>query len=229
MRKFTRLRGDMAICFALTILCVIGISKLDEKTGFFERGFDAVEEALSTDSSKVVPDGEIGGFATEDTLRINPEEDALRNTNGAFTMEVNYVDVINRGTVTGNEYEWHMMELENGKLVAIRINFDKIQDVQKGNFNNAVLPVGVCVYSEDCEAYHLIRQRWNDCEVIDDFYIDMDGEAGYSKTIPQGIVMGILVAIHILIPILIFGLLLGLTLLFHRIGYRLGIFPPLFK
>lgn len=76
------------------------------------------EEALSSDQSTNILDGEIGGFATEDTPRIEPEEEALRKTDGTFTMEVKSVKFLNRGSVTGDEYSWHMMELENGRLVA---------------------------------------------------------------------------------------------------------------
>ena len=224
-----RMRWDMTVCFILTMLCIVGISELDNKIGFFKKGFDAMEEAVSSDQSTSIPNGEIGGFATEDTPRIEPEEEALRKTDETFTMEVKSVKFLNRGSVTGNEYSWYMMELENGKLVAMRINFDKIQDAEGRNFNNSILPVGKCVHDTNCEAYDLIRENYSDCEVIDDFYIDMDGDAGYSKALPKGATMGILVAIEILVPILAMVLLVGLTLLFHMIGCKLGIFPPIFR
>lgn len=56
-----RMRWDMAVCFILTMLCIVGISELDNKIGFFKKGFDAMEEAVSSDQSTSIPDGEIGG------------------------------------------------------------------------------------------------------------------------------------------------------------------------
>ncbi len=144
-------------------------------------------------------------------------------------MEVKYVKVVNRGSVTGEEYEWHMMELENGKIVAMRINFDAIQELDGEDYDKCILPVGECVYDEDCEAYNLIKRECRDYEVIDDFYIDMDGDAGHSKTVPQGLVMGALVAIEILVPVVALAAFVGLTLFFHMIGVKIGIFPPLIR
>lgn len=49
----------MAICFFLTMLCIVGIYQLDEKTGFISKGFDAVGEALFSDSGTELADGEL--------------------------------------------------------------------------------------------------------------------------------------------------------------------------
>ena len=124
-----RMRWDMAVCFILTMLCIVGISELDNKIGFFKKGFDAMEEAVSSDQSTSIPNGEIGGFATEDTPRIEPEEEALRKTDETFTMEVKSVEKLqelNLAQEFGATLEQCSLELDRENNTCL-VMFDKHQ------------------------------------------------------------------------------------------------------
>lgn len=101
-----------------------------------------------------------------------------------------------------------------------------MQEVEDSTMGEQILPVGKVVY-EDCEAYDLIKSQKKGYVVIDDFYIDMDGEAGASKTVSGGSV-AVVWGVTILIPVLAFAVMLGLILGLHAIGGKVGIFPPLF-
>lgn len=235
--KIRRMRWDMAVCLVLMMLTVLGLIKLDDKIGFVNKVFDIMEPYFNPVTE--VPDGEIGGYATKDLPRLETEEE-LRNADGYFTMEMTVVDLYNMGSVTGEEYYWNIVKLDNDRLVAIKLNKDKLQEVKDGRGDKLILPTGVCVHG-DSEAYALIRGKWDDLlkigyTVVDDFYIDMDGMADSAKVLSSDTnswVEFVTKSIHThlagMIPVLAIAVFLGLIFLYHWIGVKIGIFPPIFN
>lgn len=223
------MRWDMAVCLVLMMLTVIGLIKLDDKTEFVNKALDKAFNMLESSSDQVtdVPDGEVGGYATEDLPRLSSEEE-LRDSEGYFTMEMTAVHLYNMGTVRGEENDFNIVKLDNDRLVAIKLNKEKIKEVKDGNTTKLILPTGVCVY-EDSEAY-VLMWKWNEkYDIVDDFYIDMDGEANYSKAVSADMMMGGAVAIEGIMPIVAFAMMIGIILLYHMIGVKIGIFPPIFE
>lgn len=223
--RVKRMRWDMAVCLMLMSLTVLGIIKLNDKTEFLNKALDRMEPYLNQVTE--VPDGEIGGYATEDLPRLETEEE-LRESDGYFTMEMTAVHLYNMGTVMGKENCWNVVKLDSGSLVAIKLNKNKLQEVKDGSRDKLILPTGVCVH-EDSEAYALMR-KWNgNYEVVDDFYIDMDGMADYSTTVLSNKMMGILMVIECIMPIVAFAGMIGTIFFYHWIGVKIGIFPPIFN
>lgn len=236
--KLKRMRWDLAICLVLMILTVLGFIKLDEKIGFANKALDRIFDKMEPYLNPVteVPDGEVGGYAVKDLPRLETEEE-LRNADGYFTMEMTVVHLYNMGDVTGEEYCWNILQLDNDKLVAVRLNKDKLQEIKDGSGDKVILPTGVCVH-ENSEAYALIREKWNTLPetvytVVDDFYIDMDGKAGFAKVHKNRWIELILGNMHTflfgIMPVLAFAVFLGIIFLYHWIGVKIGIFPPIFN
>lgn len=57
----------------------------------------------------------------------------------------------------------------------------------------------------------------------------MDGEANFSKEVSDDMMMGVAVAIEGIMPIVAFAVMIGIILLYHMIGVKIGIFPPIFE
>lgn len=223
--RVVRMRWDMAICFFLMVATVFGLIKLDEKIGFAEKAIDAISSMELPGDNTDVPDGEVGGYATED-LPILETEEELRECDGYFTMKMTPARLYNMGSVQGKKYSWRILKLDNDKLVAAKFNSDKIQEVKDGSLDMVILPTGKCVY-EDSEAYAIMKEQHGNHDIIDDFYIDMDGKAESSKALPSWTML-FLVVIEIGVPVLFLAFMLGVTMMYHAIGVKIGIFPPIF-
>lgn len=223
--RVVRMRWDMAICFFLMVVTILGLIKLDEKLGFAGKVIDAISSIDLEGKGEEVPDGEVGGYATDDVPILETEEE-IRNCSGYFTMKMTSSRLYNRGTVEGKKYTWRVLKLDNDKLVAAKFNDDKVKETEEGSGSIVILPTGKCVH-EDSEAYGLIAERYKKDEVIDDFYIDMDGKANASKALPSW-TMAILVVMEVALPVLFLAFVLGITMFYHSIGVKIGIFPPIF-
>lgn len=223
------MRWDMAVCLGLMVLTVLGLLKLNEKIEFGNKFLDMLKPYF--DEVTEVPDGEVGGFATKDLPRLKTEEE-IRNVKGYFTMEMTYIELYNMGTVEGMENTWNVVKVDNGRIVAIKLNTNKIQKIKNdSNYEGSykqILPTGTCVH-RDSEVYELLKKRYKEYEVIDDFYIDMDGMAGSSKVVASNEMMGILIFLESFLPIIAFAGAMGIIFLYHWIGVKMGIFPPIFN
>lgn len=77
--------------------------------------------------------------------------------------------------------------------------------------------------------YAQLKQMWGDKHnIVDDFYIDMDGIADSSRSTSSNTMMGILIGLETIFPIVIFAAMVGIIMLYHMIGVKIGIFPPVF-
>lgn len=223
--RIVRMRWDMAICFFLMVVTMLGLFKLGEKVGLLDKAGDMISSIKlpGEGKGKNVPDGEVGGYATED-LPILETEEEFRDCDGYFTVKV--TSSYNLGSVQGKKYNWKVLKLDNNKMVAVKLNSDKVQKIEEGNKKVEILPTGVCVY-KDCEAYALMKQHYSRYDIIDDFYIDMDGKANSSKATPSW-AMFLFGLLMIGAMVLFLAFVLGITMLYHSIGVKIGIFPPIF-
>lgn len=57
----------------------------------------------------------------------------------------------------------------------------------------------------------------------------MDGEANSSNAVSDNMMMGVVSAIISIMPIIAFAFMIGIILLYHMIGVKIGIFPPIFE
>lgn len=223
------MRWDMAVCLGLMVLTVLGLLKLNDKIEFGNKVLDMLKPYF--DEVTEVPDGEVGGYATKDLPRLETEEE-IRNVKGYFTMEMTYIELYNMGTVEGMENTWNVVKVDNGRIVAIKLNTNKIQEIKNdSNYEGSykqILPTGTCVHG-DSEVYELLKKMYKEYEVVDDFYIDMDGMAGSSKVVASNEMMGILIFLESFLPIIAFAGAMGIIFLYHWIGVKIGIFSPIFN
>lgn len=228
--RIVRMRWDMAICFFLAVATIVGLFKLDEKTKFSDKVFHVISSIkLPGEGNKNVKDGEVGGYATEDLPVLETEEE-IRDCDGYFTIKLKLKSFNSMNAVSVHEenYRYMLLELEDDKLLAVKLNKDKAQKVEEENSTMVILPTGVCVY-EDSEVYEIMKKKYEEYDIIDDFYIDMDGKAK-SNTITTSISTGEMIFFAIMnigMPVLFMAFAIGVVLLYHVIGVKIGIFPPL--
>lgn len=228
--RIVRMRWDMAICFFLAVATIVGLFKLDEKTKFSDKVFHVISSIkLPGEGNKDVSDGEVGGYATDDLPVLETEEE-IRDCDGYFTIKMTLSEFYDMYTVPAQKenYEYKVIELENNKLLAVKLNKAKVQKVEKDNRTIVTLPTGVCVY-EDSEVYEKMKKWYEEYDIIDDFYIDMDGKAK-SNQIANSISTGemiFFIFMEVGLPVLFMAFAIGVVLLYHVIGVKIGIFPPL--
>lgn len=101
-----RIRGDLAICFLLTMLVFLGVGAVEERTRIFHNVSEKVWDSVMETETVDVPEDEVGGIATDKILRVGKNEEELRAVDSYFTMELTVASLCNMGTVTGETNEW---------------------------------------------------------------------------------------------------------------------------
>jgi len=224
-----RMRFDLFICFFLTLLIGYGIITIGEKAGFAEWLGGAASKVMDNHTQEV-PDGEVGGYATKDTPRVQTLEDLqlAAGQNQVFTVETNAVKYYNWGTFEGDNYEWRILELDDGSCFAVKLNTSKIVKAEDGF--NTILPVGKLVLSEPeaLDAMKAAMEKTGDTFYVD-VYIDMDGEANatYKSPSMENFLMFNSFLLSLL-PVIVVALIILVTFGIHRIFVKLNIFPPIF-
>ncbi len=224
-----RMRFDLFICFFLTLLIGYGIITIGEKAGFAEWLGSAASKAVNSHIQEV-PDGEVGGYATKDTPRVQTLEDLqlAAEKNQVFTVETNAVKYYNMGTFEGDNYEWRILELDDGSCFAVRLNTSRIAEAEDSF--ETILPVGKLVLSppEALEEMKAAMEKMDGTFYID-AYIDMDGEANTTYISPS--MENFMVFNSFLLtlaPVIVVALIILGTFGIHRIFVKLNIFPPVF-
>ena len=152
----------------------------------------------------------------------------MANMEQTFTVETSTVKYSNYGVLTGAEYDWRILTLDDGSAFAVKLNSKKIQDGEALGEN--ILPVGKVVLEEP-EILEKAKEMLEGSgkTLIYDAYIDMDGEAkatyisGGMKT--AMLIMGIG---SMIMPFVLFAVYIAATLWVHSIFVKKGIFPPVF-
>lgn len=223
-----RIRLDLFICMIIATALFAGIWFAGDKIGLIDMAFDKIGNLV--DSTEDVPDGEVGGYATEDTPRVSTTQEMVNmaQENKTFTVETSAVKYSNYGLLTGEEYEWRILKLDDGRAIALKLNTEKIQDSNTRGIN--ILPVGKVVLEEP-EILDDMADMLSDTDVvyITDAYVDMDGEAK-STYISAGMksAMMIIGIATMLIPIALFALYIVTIFWIHSLFVKKGIFPPVF-
>ncbi len=226
--RVRKIRLDLFICMLIAMAIFAGIGYVGGKLGVVDKVIDAVGTAL--DGSRDVPDGEVGGYATDDTPRASTMKDLveLAENNQTFTIETEATKYLNYGTFVGEDYEWRVLKLDDDVAMAVKLNVDKIQDAEDSYDN--ILPVGRII-REEPGALDEMREMLSDGDVnfIVDAYIDMDGEANSTYISPNQqsamMIAGVLMAG---VPLLVFVLFMVTIFAIHAIFVKMGIFPPVF-
>ena len=223
-----RIRLDLFICMIIATALFAGIWFVGDKIGLLEMVFDKIGNIV--DRTQDVPDGEVGGYATEDTPRVSTIQEMVNmaQENKTFTVETSAVKYSNYGLLTGKEYEWRILKLDDGGAIALKLNTEKIQDSNSRGIN--ILPVGKVVLEEP-EILDDMADRLSGTDVvyITDAYVDMDGEA--KATYISAGMKSAMVTIGIssmITPIVLFVLYIVTTLWIHSLFVKKGIFSPVF-
>lgn len=221
-------RLDLFICMIIAGALFAGIWFVGDKIGLLELVFDGIEAMV--DGSKDVPDGEVGGYATEDTPCVSTVQElaVMAQEGKTFTIETSSGKYSNYGVLSGTDYDWHILELDDGRAIALKLNTKKIQDSESSWKN--ILPVGKIV-PEEPEILEDMAEMLSDSSLvyISDAYIDMDGEAK-TTYISGGMKAAILImGIGVMVmPIALFVLYIAAILWIHSLFVKKGIFPPVF-
>ncbi len=223
-----RIRLDLFICMIIATALFAGIGFVGAKIGIIDIVFDKIGNLV--DNTQDVPDGEVGGYATKDTPRVSTIQEMVNmaQEDKTFTVETSAVKYSNYGLLTGEEYEWRILKLDDGRAIALRLNTEKIQDSNTRGIN--ILPVGKVVVEEP-EILDDMADMLSDTDVvyITDAYVDMDGEAKatYISTGMKSAMVIIGIA-TMLIPIALFALYIVTIFWIHSLFVKKGIFPPVF-
>ena len=224
-----RIRLDLFICMLLATALFAGIFFVGDKLDLMEKFFDGLETVVT--GTKDVPDGEVGGYATADTLRVsNVEELAAAAQEGkTFTVETSSVKYTNFGVFTGDNYDWRILKLDDGVCFAVKLNTKKIQNGDE--LSTKILPVGKLV-EEAPGALEDMKEELEGADIagfIVDVYIDMDGEANSTYVSPNtNTVMIVLSVVMSALPLLLFVLYMVTIFAIHSVFVKKGIFPPVF-
>lgn len=223
-----RIRLDLFICMIIATALFAGIWYVGDKIGLFEIVFNKIGNIVN--GTQDVPDGEVGGYATEDTPRVSTIQEmiAMAQENKTFTIETYAAYYYNYGLLTGKEYEWRILKLSDDKAIALRLNSEKIQDGKTLGIN--ILPVGKVVLEEP-EILDDMADMLSDSAVtyIADAYVDMDGEAKSTYISPDmKVAMLVIGIISVSAPIVLFVLYMVTIFWIHSLFVKIGIFPPVF-
>lgn len=228
MIRVRRMRLDLFICFVIALAIYSGMFLVAEKLHITER-IGNVISSVGHSRIQEVPDGEVGGYATDDVTRVYSADDLVNCVmeGKTFTTEVSPVKYYNMGTFVGDNYEWRILKLDDGSCFAVRINSDKIIE----NGTKHILPVGRVVEEEPEVLDEMMRAMENaEGNFCTNVYIDMDGEANASKTgVAFGVVKIIGFVMLAFIPFLAFAVLILLVFGIHRIFVECHVFPPVFQ
>lgn len=223
------IRIDLFICMVIATALFAGIFFVGDKLDLMEKIFDGLEAVVN--DTKDVPDGEVGGYATDDTLRVsNVEELAAAVQEGkTFTVETSAVMYSNYGVFTGDNYDWRILKLDDDVCFAVKLNTKKIQNGD--DISTKILPVGKLV-EEAPGALEDMKEELADANIagfIVDVYIDMDGEANSTYVSPNtNTVMIVLSVVMSALPLVLFVLYMVTIFAIHSIFVKKGIFPPVF-
>ncbi|MDE6063814.1 MAG: hypothetical protein K2G20_04425 [Lachnospiraceae bacterium] len=210
-----RLRFDIWVCLALSVLIAMGSAKIVNL--MIPKAYESYVE------EHTVEDGEIGGIADESVFRAQSVEDLL--SHDTFTVVSPGIEYMNRGAGYFGSYYLYALTLPSGERVAARYNMDSVQkengedsDIYSGD---KILPVGQVVYEDLTESKYFLEQiEHSEPLSRTDFYVDMCGNGGkmsqetYSET-P-------VILVQILTVVICFPLL-------HMLGSKMGFFPRFFS
>lgn len=210
-----RLRFDIWVCLALSVLIAMGSAKIVNL--MTPKAYENYVE------EHTVEDGEIGGIADESVFRAQSVEDLL--SHDTFTVVSPGIEYMNRGAGYFGNYYLYALTLPSGERVAARYNMDSVQkengddsDIYSGD---KILPVGQVVYEDLTESKYFLEQiEHSEPLSRTDFYIDMCGNGGkmsqetYSET---PVMLAQILTVVICFPLL------------HMLGSKLGIFPRFFS
>lgn len=221
------IRLDLFICMIIAAVIFAGIWFVGDKLGVGDKLLSGADTLVA--GGKDVPDGEIGGYATDDTPRISTVEElvAVAQEGKTFTVETRAVKYLNYGTFVGENYEWRILKLNDGRAMAVKLNKDKIQENDSGTH---ILPVGKMVL-EQPGALEDMREAVSgtDTALVVDAYIDMDGEAKATyMSIGQRVAMVVINVLMVVLPIVMFVLYIVSVFAIHSIFVKKGIFSPVF-
>lgn len=221
-------RLDLFICMVLAALMFWGIWQVGSYFGVLEKAFDAIGKAVSEE--KEVADGEVGGFATEDTPVVSTMEEIVQmaQEGKVFTIETTRTRYTNYGLFQGGNYEWRILCLEGDQAIAVKLNSKKIKRGE--SIDDALLPVGQ-VIAEPPAVLDQMKDAVEGTEdtLIIDAYIDMDGEAKATYISPtMQTAMVIIWMITAVMPLGVFALYIVSVLWIHSFFAKRGIFPPVF-
>lgn len=221
-------RLDLFICMLLAALMFWGIWQVADYFGVLEKAFDAIGNAVSEE--KEVADGEVGGFATEDTPIVSTMEEIsqMAQDGKVFTIETTRMKYTNYGVFQGGNYDWRILRLEGNYAIAVKLNTKKIKRGE--NIDDMTLPVGQVIPEAPAALDEMQKCiEGTDDTLIIDAYIDMDGEAKatYISSTMQA-TMIIIWIISAVIPLLLFALYIVSVLWIHSFFAKRGIFPPVF-
>lgn len=85
MRK---IRLDLFICMIIAGVLFAGIWFVGDKIGLFDIVFEGI--GTMVDGSQDVPDGEVGGYATEDTPRVSTMQEVVAMARAGKTFDAYY-------------------------------------------------------------------------------------------------------------------------------------------
>lgn len=205
-----RLRFDIWLSLLLALPIMLGIVWL-----FNHAVFPALYESYA--ASNAGEAGTVGAPAAGDTFRARTLDEMLEH--GTFTFGGDLYAVLNNGGPFYKSRRWEALELEDGSRIAARINHDAIRDDgEPGLYSHDILlPVGTIVHGElPAELVEGFAPYGGLTRT--DLMVDMEGgHAVYGYDTLNG---------YIVVPMQLV-LLVGFALLFHRIGVKMGLFPPI--
>ncbi len=209
--RYHHLRFDIWLCLLLSFLLGCGFGKILEN--ILPKKYQ--EYVLKHQ----VEEGEIGGFAKEDTKRAESVEDLLKYE--TFTIVSPGIEYRNKGAGYYKGYYMYAVTLPSGEKVAAKIKNDSVKHSGDSIYSgDSILPVGKIVKENlEKEETFLNQIEYKEPLSRHDFYIDMVGNGGivseedYVKT---PVLMTQVLTVFATFPI------------FHALGAKIGIFPYFF-
>ena len=213
-------RLDLFICMVLAALIFYGVY---EGGSFVIEKMSAVKDSVETQASV---GNETGCIPSEDVPVVETFRE-LGDHGDCFTFTMNRVRLYDNGSIVGENYEWRFVEIED-YIIAARVNMDNL--TEGSSYTYVTLPVGRLILAEPEVLDEMQVQFRGEGTIIDDAFIDMDGAANSTKISAfQDSLMTFGMLLVVFVPIVLFAAYIGLVFGIHAIGYKLGIFPPVFN
>ncbi len=223
-----KIRLDLFVCLLVAGAILCGVGYLLFTFVPWDEVIDSVGEMVS--NTQDVEDGEVGGYATDDIPRAESFEELayFARNDEEFTIEAPVTKCYNYGTFVAEEHEWRILKLEDGCLIAILLNKDKV--IEGDDYDDPdIFPVGRVVLEEPAALEDMLDMVGDDAGLVEDGYIDMDGEANYTYLgTGYKAAATLVVVISSLLPLLVFALWIFMTLKMHAVLFYKGIFSEIY-
>lgn len=219
-----RVRIDLFICMVPAMAISCGLLNITfNYTSALTEHFMASAEA-SAKASVTIVEGEPGSLATDDIPRVSSLNEILATNGEYFTIEMNNIKYTNSALpINGENYYWTVLTLSDDNSIPMIIYTENNQ--LDSSTNILTLPTGKIVNesvgSLDAQVEETMLSVNPDMPT--NFYIDM-GQTACTSPVDSFRILSFIYE-FLGVAVVIFTFIL--TLVFHSIGFKLGLFPPI--